>query len=88
MRKTYPTIRNCNFACREDDRGRHVYEALVAADRGCEDCDLIGALDALENTLEHNAECGSAEAEEACIDSEEAVEAAILAVNAAFENVD
>lgn len=85
---TYPTIRNCNFASREDDRGRHVYEALLAADRGCDDCDLIGALDALENTLEHNAECGSAEAEEACIDSEEAVEAAILAVNATFVNVD
>lgn len=84
----WPTIRNCNFSTREDDRGRHVYEALLAADRGCDDCDLIGALDALENTLEHNAERGSAEAEEACIDCEEAVEAALLAISAAFEGMD
>ena len=86
--RPWPTIRNCNFSSREDDRGRHVYEALVAADRGCEDCDLVGSLDALEATLKHNAERGSAEAEEACIQAEEDVEAAMLAVNAAFENVD
>ena len=85
---TYPTIRNCNFATREDDRGRHVYEAMLAADRGCEDCDLIGSLDALEATLARHAESDSAEAEAACTEAEEDVEAAMLAVNASFEDVD
>lgn len=79
----YPTIRNCNFAAREDARGRHVADALAAADRGCEDCDLIGALDDLEATLKAHAESDSAEAEEACTDAEEAVAAAMLAVNEA-----
>jgi hypothetical protein len=86
MQKTYPTIRNCNFAAREDDLGRHVAEALVASDRGCDDCDLIGALDGLEATLAVHAESDSAEAERACAEAEEAVEAALLVVNAAFES--
>lgn len=84
--RNYPTIRNCNFATREDDLGRHVAEALAAADRGCDDCDLIGALDDLEATLIAHAESDSAESERACAEAEEAVEAALLTVNAAFEN--
>lgn len=84
----FPTIRNCNFSSREDDRGRHVREALTAADRGCEDCDLIGALDDLEATLADHAEDGSEESMRLCREAEEAVEAALLVINAAFNEAD
>jgi hypothetical protein len=86
--KTYPTIRNCNFSTRKDDTGRHVNEALAAFDRGCRDCDLVGALDELEATLAMHAESTLAEEMEACTDAEEAVEAALLTINAAFEDND
>lgn len=85
---TYPVARNCNFSARKDDRGRHVCEALAAADSGCEDCDLIGALDDLEATLATHAESDSAEAEEATAKAEEAVEAALLRINSAFDAQD
>lgn len=86
--KNYPTIRNCGFSTRDDDRGRHVYEALAAADRGCEDCDLIGALNDLEETLKLHAESTLAEDMDACDEAEEAVESALLTVNAACEKAD
>ena len=86
--KRWPTIRNCNLSSREDDRGRHAWEAVVAADRGCEDCDLVGSLDELEAVLARHAESDSAEAEQACTAAEEAVEAALLAIHAAFEKND
>lgn len=86
--KRWPTIRNCNFATRRDDLGRHVYDAIVAADRGTEDCDLVGALDGLEAVLASHAERDNAESERACTEAEEAVEAAMLVINAAFEKND
>lgn len=81
----YPTIRNCNFSSREDDRGRHVHEAILAADRGCEDCNLIGALDDLEATLADHAESDSEESMRLCREAEEAVESAFLAPVARHE---
>lgn len=84
MTTTWPTIRNSNFSSREDDRGRHVWEAVREADRGCHDCDLIGAIDDLEAVLEKHAESDSAESELACTEAEEAVEAALLAIRDAF----
>lgn len=84
----YLTIRNCNFASRHDDRGRHVREALTAADRGCEDCDMIGALDDLEATLADHAESDSEESMRLCREAEEAVEAAFLAIGVAFDKAD
>lgn len=86
--RPWPTIRNCNLSSRHDDRGRHVWEAVVASDRGCEDCDLAGALDDLEAVLARHAESDSAAAEQACTEAEEAVEAALLAINAALDNDD
>lgn len=85
---TYPTIRNCNFSSRHDDRGRHVREAVLAADRGCDDCDLIGALDDLEATLADHAESDSEESMRLCREAEAAVEAAVLAINSVFDNAD
>jgi hypothetical protein len=82
----WPTIRNRNYSDREDDLGRHVLEAIAAADRGCVDCDLIGTLDDLEQTLALHAESTLAEEMAACDDAEEAVEARLLQINAAFEN--
>lgn len=86
--RPWPTIRNCNFAARHDDRGRHVREALTAAGRGCEDCDLIGALDNLEATLADHAESDSEESMRLCREAEEAVESAFLAIGVAFDKAD
>lgn len=84
----WPTIRNCNFSARDDERGRIVLDAVRTADRGCDDCDLIGSLDDLEATLARHAESDSAEAEAACTEAEDDVVAALLAIAVAFDKED
>ena len=88
MTKRWPVIRNCNFNTREDALGQNVWRAVAEADRGCEDCDLIGSLDDLEATLSKYAGRDSAFAEAECLNAEESVESAILAIDAAFEKED
>lgn len=71
---TYTTIRNCNFAPREDVVGQTIHAARKAVEAGLTtDADLIDAMDELESTLTEYADSGSAIAVEACRDAESAV---------------
>lgn len=86
--RPWPTIRNCNFASRDDERGRIVLDAVKTADSGCDDCNLIGSLDALEAVLARHAESDSAEADEACTEAEDDVVAALLVIAESFDKED
>jgi hypothetical protein len=74
----YPVARNCNFATREDDRGRLVWQAIEWADAGKLDANIgdeeavLIAIDELEETLTESAEQAGPDNPDAC----EACEAA------------
>jgi len=79
----YPTIRNCNFSTREDDRGRLVWQAVNMADAGKfdehdrDERHLLDCMERLEEVLEEFAADDSAEAGNTCRAAEEAVAEAL-----------
>jgi hypothetical protein len=81
---TYPTIRNSNYATLLDPLSQAVVTALRLADQGCVDCDLLGALDDLENTLADHGGSDSEFATAACLYAEDAVAAAVDALDHSF----
>ena len=81
---TYPTIRNSNYATLPDSHSQAVVTALRLVDQGCVDCDLLGALDDLETTLADHAGSDSEFATAACLYAEDAVAAAVDAMNHSF----
>ncbi len=83
MSTTYPTIRNSNYGT-QDTLSLAVVSALRLADQGCVDCDLLGALDDLESTLADYGGSDSEFAKAVCIYAEEAVMAAVEAMDHAF----
>lgn len=84
MTTTYPTTRNCNYATRDDALSQAVVTALRLADQGCVDCDLLGALDELETTLADHAGSDSELSVAACLYAEDAVAAAVEAMDHSF----
>jgi hypothetical protein len=78
MSKPYPVIRNCNYQTPDNDRAEAVLAALRLVDQGCVDCDLLGAMDDLEQVLS-----GDNAATEAMA-YEEAVADAVHKINGAF----
>jgi hypothetical protein len=73
----FPTIHNCNFSTRDDVRGRDVWSAIVDVfEQGCDDEEVLDALESLEETLAEHAESDSETSVEACEDAEESVQAA------------
>jgi hypothetical protein len=81
---TYPTIRNSNYATLIDSHSQAVIAALRLADQGCVDCDLLGALDDLETTLADHGGSDSEFSVAACLYAEEAVSAAVEAMDHSF----
>jgi len=84
MSTTYSTIRNCNYATLDDALSQAVVTALRLADQGCVDCDLLGSLDELETTLADHAGSDSELSVAACLYAEDAVAAAVEAIDHAF----
>jgi hypothetical protein len=84
MTATYPTIRNSNYQTLDDPLSKAVVSALRLADQGCVDCDLLGALDDLETTLADHAGSDSEFATAACLYAEDAVAAAVDAMDHSF----
>jgi hypothetical protein len=88
MTTTYPTIRNSNYATLTDSHSQAVIAALRLVDQGCVDCDLLGALDDLETTLADHAGSDSEFATAACLYAEDAVAAAVDAMDHSFTKED
>jgi hypothetical protein len=73
----FPTIHNCNFRTRDDVRGGDVWSAIVDVfEQGCDDEEVLDALESLEETLAEHAESDSETSVKACEDAEESVQAA------------
>ena len=73
----FPTIHNCNFRTRDDVRGGDVWSAIVDVfEQGCDDEEVLEALESLEETLAEHAESDSETSVKACEDAEESVQAA------------
>jgi len=80
MTKTYLVIRNCNYQATDNDRAEAVLAALRLVDQGCVDCDLLGAMDDLEQVLSGDNAATDAMAYEQCVAD------AVQTINKAFEN--
>jgi hypothetical protein len=73
----FPTIHNCNFSTRDDVRGGEVWSAIVDVfEQGCDDEEVLDALESLEETLAAHAESDSETSVMACEEAEESVQAA------------
>jgi len=73
----FPTIHNCNFSTRDDVRGGDVWSAIVDVfEQGCDDEEVLDALESLEETLTEHSESDSETSVKACEDAEESVQAA------------
>ena len=73
----FPTVHNCNFRTRDDVRGGDVWSAIVDVfEQGCDDEEVLDALESLEETLAEHAESDSETSVKACEDAEESVQAA------------
>ena len=73
----FPTIHNCNFRTRDDVRGCDVWSAIVDVfEQGCDDEEVLDALESLEETLATHAESDSETSVKACEKAEKSVQAA------------
>jgi hypothetical protein len=82
MTKTFPVIRNCNYQSPDNDRAEAVLAALRLVDQGCVDCDLLGAMDDLEQVLSGDNAATEAIAYEQCVAD------AVQKINEAFDKGD
>lgn len=81
MTRPYPVVCMSNYRMPEDNpRASAVRAALRLVDQGCDDCDLLGALDDLEVTLTRQ--------QMARLADEDAVADAVQKINDAFDNGD